>query len=100
MSRTMIPEGYLVSFFEEGSPAAVEKYVPMPSLPAEGMRVAFPATQGRKLAVYEVAAVEVILFAPDSWAADHGQPLCADVIMRPSRGVHEAEPDPEVSDSR
>jgi len=63
----------------------------MPVLPAAGSLVIFPG----ELQAYEVVGAQVVLFDPDSWQAEEGYPLYADVAVKRGRGVHTGTPEDE-----
>jgi hypothetical protein len=91
VSRPQIPRGYLVSFFDAGTDAKLAAHVAMPGLPVPGTLVIFPGG----VQAWEVTGAEVLLFDPDSWQADDGYPLYADVAVKRGRGVHTGTPEDE-----
>lgn len=91
MARPCMPAGYVVSFFDDRTDEKVAAYVPMPSPPFPGM-VVVPAGP---TAAWEVTAVQVHLFDPDSWQAADGQPPYVDAMVKPGKGVHAGTVPPE-----
>jgi hypothetical protein len=84
MAGAAIPAGYVLSFFREDDDKVLFRHAAFPALPAPGTVVILPA-----LGLWEVAAVQVIVFEPGSYEADHALPLYADVIVRPGENVHQ-----------